>query len=124
MPSDLPSMLKQFSSFFGKGFVAEMGPEIAKGAIVELFRTKRLDLKEVTRYVENNISLWDNLDSEYQGQLKRLAQKLGNLDFITTEWAIDSLRSDFPALASLFLGWRKAHNWLERQLDELKRQVQ
>ena len=33
---------------------------------------------------------------------------------------IDAIKKDHSALASQFLGWRKAYNWLERQLAELR----
>lgn len=115
--------IRKLGPLLGKGLVAEFAPDILRGALIELFRSKKVSVAKATEWVEQNISLWESLNPEHHGQLKRLTQKLGNLDFLTTEWAIDSLRSDFPSLASLFLGWRKAHNWLERQLDEIKRRV-
>ena len=116
--------LKKYGGILGRGVTATFAPSILKGALAELFRIRRVDTKKVTEWVLANNSLWDSLEPERKRQFKHLASKLGDVDFITTEWAIDSLRSDFPGVASLFLGWPKAHNWLERQLDEIKKQAE
>lgn len=115
--------VKKLGTFLGKGLVSEFAPDILSGTLVELFRAKRVNVAKATEWVQANNSLWDSLEPKHQGQLKRLAQKLGNLDFVTTEWAIDSLRSDFPALASLFLGWKRGYNWLQRQLEVIKKRI-
>lgn len=111
--------IKKLGNLLGKGLLPELAPEIIKGFLIEFFKSKGLDFKEVTRWVENDISLWDSIDPKYQHQIKRV----GRLDWLTTQWTINALKDDFPAVASLFLGWKKAHNWLGRQLEEIKQQV-
>lgn len=120
----MPSIdVKKLGNFLGKGIVSEFAPEILQGVLLGMFRAEKLDIKKTTIWVENNTSLWDNIGQKHQEQLKMLAQKLGDISFIDADWAINSLKDDFPALASLFLGWRKSYNWMERQLDIIKKQV-
>lgn len=123
MPIDIPEILSEYSGFFGKGFVLEFGSEIVKGMLVELLRIKKVDVSKATKWVQDNSSLWDGLEPKFQNNLKKLAKKVGNLDWIDTDWAIGAMREEFPAVASLFLGWKKANNWLGRQLEILKREV-
>ncbi len=111
-----------YAKIAGKGFVAHMAPSVLQGALVERLRT--VSIKEAVQWVNNNTSLWDYLGQESQEGLKMLSQKVGSLDWLTADWVIDSLRKDCPTLASLFLGWRKAHNWLVRQVEIIQREVE
>ena len=106
------------------GITAAVAPGILKGTLVNFFKSKKLDVGVITVWVEERRSLWDNIGVEHQNQMKRGAAKLGNLDFLTVDWAVDGLKKDFPAVASLFLGWPKARNWLRRELENIKKQVQ
>lgn len=106
-----------------RGISATLAPVILKGTLINFFKSKNLDVKEITTWVEEKRSLWDNIGPEHQQQMKRLSPKLPNLNFLTVEWAIDGLKKDFPAVASLFLGWLKARNWLRKELDNIKIQV-
>lgn len=115
--------LKKLAPLLGRGIVSNFSPDIIKGMLIELFRSKKVSVAEATKWVEGNISLWGSLKPEHQSQLIRMVQKVGDISWVNADWAIKSLKDDFPTLASLFLGWRKAHNWLERQLDEIKTQV-
>ena len=116
--------LLKYGQVLGKGVAATFAPSILKGALVELFREKRVDTKKATEWIETNKSLWDSLDSEHKRQFKHLASKLGDINWMTTEWAIDNLREEFPAIASLFLGWTKGKNWLARQIEAIKKELQ
>jgi len=104
----------------GKGLLSQFAPDMLQGALVDLFKEKNLDIQKTTAWVEGNKSLWDSLGEERQEQFKRLAPKIGSLDRLDADWAINALRGDFPAVASLFLGWKKAHNWLGRQIVTIK----
>lgn len=106
-----------------KGLTAAAAPEILKGTLINFFKSKNLGVDEILVWVEEKRSLWDNIGPEHQEQMKRGALKIGNLDFLTVEWAIEGLRKEFPAVASLFLGWPKATNWLRRELENIKKQV-
>jgi len=115
--------IKGFRSLLERGLIAEFGPEIIKGYLVELFQSRHIGVKEATEWIEQNKSIWNSLKPEQQAQLNKVSGKLGNINYINADWAIDAFRKDLPALASLFLGWKKAHNWLERQLDEIKKHI-
>lgn len=112
--------IKKLGNLFGKGLIPEFAPAIVKGFLIEFFKSKRLNPKEVTHWVENDTNLWDSIGPKYQQQIKRV----GSLQWLTTDWAINALKDDFPAVASLFLGWKRGNNWLTRQLGEIKKQVQ
>ena len=115
--------IKKLSNLLGKGLISQFAPSMLQGVIVALFRKEELDVSKTSSWVQNNTTLWDKIGQDRQEQLKRSLQKLSNIDFITTDWAIKALKDDFPAVASLFLGWQKAHNWLGRQLEIIKNQI-
>lgn len=122
MAIELPD-LKKYAGLFSKGLVIEMAPEIAKGMIVEIFKVKKVSVKSADDWVQNNTSLWKTLDPDEQALLKDLAQRVGNIDWLSADWVIDAIKSDFPAVASLFLGWKKANNWLKRQVEIIRKNV-
>ena len=118
------SNILKYGKVLGKGVTATFAPSILKGALVELFRIRRVNVKKATEWVIANSSLWDSLEPERKRQFKQLAGKLGDVSWITAEWAIDSLREEYPAVASLFLGWEKGANWLARQIAAIKKELQ
>jgi len=63
------------------------------------------------------------LPPEHYDKVRKAAMQAGNLDWLTVEWFIDTIKVEHSALASLFLGWRKGRNWLGRQIEEVKREV-
>ena len=79
---------------------------------------------QASGWVMRNEKLWDKIPDHYQESLRNNAPKFKNLDWVNTEWAIESIKTKNPALASLFLGWRKGHNWLGRQVEIIKEEVQ
>ena len=112
--------LRQYVDIFGKGLVREMAPEIAAGVLLELLQLWRIDIQVITEHVNNNRSLWENLDEKRRNTLKKVARRVGNLDWISIDWVIVAIKKDFPSVASLILGWPEAHAWMERQVEELK----
>ncbi|MBU0846553.1 hypothetical protein KKH23_05135, partial [Patescibacteria group bacterium] len=70
-------------------------------------------------------SLWDALPPDQQEQLRTAAQKLGDLDFLTADFVIQTIKKEprHAQVASLLLNWPEANEWLARQLDELKTQA-
>lgn len=117
--TDLDS-IKQRLTPFGKGLMLQFVPGMAAGAITEMFHKWHVDVAMITQYVQSNQSLWAEMEPEKKRQLGVLAQKVGNLNFITPEFLINSIKKDFPGVASLFLNWPEAAEWLTRQIDELK----
>ena len=116
--------LKKYAGMFSKGFVIKMAPEIAKGMLVEMFRAKKVSVTSASDWVQNNTSLWKTLDPDEQAMLKNLAERAGNIDWLDADWVIDAIRKDLPAVASLFLGWKKANTWLKRQVEIIRREVE
>ena len=112
--------IKQRLVPFGKGLMQELVPRMAAGDITEMFSDWGVTVAMITEYVQSNHSLWGDMDEDKRRQLAVLAQKVGNLDFITSEFLINSIRKDFPEVASLFLNSPSAREWLERQIEELK----
>lgn len=119
----MPDILK-YGQVFGRGVVATFAPSILKGMLVELFRKRRVDVGKVTEWVLADKSLWDSLEPEQKRQFKQLASKIGDVSWMNVDWAIDALKGEFPAVASLFLGWVKGRNWMARQMEAIKKELQ
>jgi len=115
--------IKKAGGFLSKGLVATFAPRVLKGTLVEFFKEKNVDVDHIVEWVLENKSLWDSLGDERQRQLKHLAVKIRDVSWLTDDWVIDSLRSDFPAIASLFLGWKKSRNWLKRQIIIIQKEL-
>jgi len=122
MAIELPD-LKKYAGLFSKGLVIEMAPEIAKGILVEMFKAKKTSVKSASDWVQSNTSLWKTLDQDEQALFKDLAERVGNIDWLNADWVIEAIKNDFPAVASLFLGWTKANNWLKRQVEIIRKEI-
>lgn len=108
---------------FGKGLLAEAAPGFASGVIIELFHQWNVTVAKVTEDVQRDRSLWAEMGLDDRKQLVGLGKQLGNLDFITPELVVESIKDDFPAVASLFLNWPEAGEWLVRQVEQLKKEA-
>lgn len=108
---------------FGKGLLAEAAPSFASGVIIELFHQWDVTVTKVTEDVQRDRSLWADIEPDDRKQLAVFARQLGSLDFITPELIIESIKEEFPAVASLFLNWPEAGQWLIRQVEQLKKEV-
>lgn len=115
--------IKKIGNLLGKGLISQFAPNILRGMIIELFKAERLDVGKTTDWVLENKSLWDSIGQERRDQFKRLSQKIGDISWLNADWAIKALKDDFPAVASLFLGWKKGRNWLERQVETIKKEM-
>ena len=117
------TVLKQYASILGKGLMLQMAPGIAAGLANRLFHHLNVDVQGVIQRVQNNSSFWDELDENVQLEVKDLAGRLRNLDFITAELIIAGIKKEFPAVAGLFVSWPEAMDWLRRQVADLKTRV-
>lgn len=115
--------LKGYAGLFSRGLILEMAPKISGGMMNELFHQWNMDFAKLTEYVRENKSLWSMIEPEQHEQLRALAEKVGDLDFLTADVLINGIRKDFPGVASLFLNWPEAGDWLLLQIEELKAQV-
>jgi hypothetical protein len=111
--------IKEAAGIFGKGMLLQMVPNVAAGLINQMFHQWNIDVGKVTEQINSNTSLWSQLAPEYQDELRGLAEKV-DLDFITPAFFINSIKKDFPGVASLFVNWPEAADWLGRQIVELQ----
>ena len=119
----IPEELKKYGGYLTKGVVAEMAPHVLKGSLVEMMKLKGVTVKVASKWVETNARLWDVLEPNQRKALLKLGESVRNLDWLTRDWIIVALKDDLPALASLFLGWKKGSNWLERQVVHIKDEI-
>jgi len=123
MSIKIPDNLKKYGDVLTRGIIGEMAPEMAKGVLVEMLKREKIGTQRAIDWVENNATLWDMLGSDYQNSLRGVLGKIGSIDWLTSEWVISAIRRDFPAVASLFIGWKKAGNWLEHQVEKIKKEA-
>lgn len=102
----------------------ELAPGIGAGLINELFHQWKIDVAKITQDVQSDRSLWADMAPDQRKELNTLASKIGNLDFITPTFIIDSIKKDFPGVASLFINWEAGMKWLARQIEDLKKQAE
>lgn len=122
MPN-ITDQLKQYGGMFAKGLIPTVAPGIAAGLMTDLFHQWNVDLARITSDIQNNRSLWAGLEDDHKRQLAFAAKRIGTIDFITVEWFIDAIKKDFPDIASLFLNWGMAGQWLQRQVEEIKTEI-
>ena len=122
MGLELPE-IKKYAGIFSQGLIIKMAPEIAKGILVEMFRAKKVTVKSASDWVQANTSLWKTFEPAEQAMMKKLAGRVGNIDWLDAPWVIEAIKGDFPAVASLFLGWKKGNNWLKRQVEIIRKEV-
>lgn len=115
------SILKKYAGILGRGLVLELTPRMARGFINELFHHWKVNPDKITQDVFDDRS-WEMEPAQLE-YLRALEQRVGNLNFITPELVIDSIKVDFPEVARLFLEWPPAGEWLSRQVEGIKRQV-
>lgn len=117
--------IRQGAELFGRGLILQMAPRMVSRLVVDLFDELKLDKVQIERDVAANRSLWEALSTNQQEQLRTAAQKLGELDFLTADFVIQSIKDEprHAQVASVLLNWPEANEWLTRQLDELKAQA-
>lgn len=115
---------KEYAGLLTKGLIIVMAPGIAKGIILRVFRDRKVSVEGADNWVQNNTNLWKTLTPDEQVMLKNLAEWAVNINWLDADWVIDAIKGDFPAVASLFLGWRKANNWLKRQCEIIRNEVE
>ncbi len=116
------SKVKKLASSFVRGFILNNLPGIIKGMINEFLKKATVDT--IVQMVNSNESLWKRAGPKYYEKIQNVVLKAGDVSWLTADWLIDSMRVEHPAIASLFLGWKKSYNWLERQVKEIKESVE
>lgn len=121
--SEVGSKIKTYADILLKGGVATMAPDVLRGALVEMLKAKKVNVKRASEWVEGDVSLWETLEPEHRNSLLKLGQYIKNVNWLTADFVIDAIRHDLPAVASLFLGWKKGKNWLERQATQIRQEI-
>ena len=120
---DVFDKIKKLAGPTIRGLTSQLAPQICKGLLIEYLG--KVDISDIMTYVEKNTSLWSQMSPEIQGKTRKTVVDLtqGHIEWLTPEWAINAIRKDLPRVASLFLGWRKARNWLDKQIAEIHQQL-
>lgn len=114
---------KNAAGIFGKGLLLEMAPGIAGGFINDLFHEWKVDVAKITAHIKSDTYLWDKVTPQQWDQLKIASDRVGGLSFLTIDVVIAGIKKDFPGVASLFLNWPEAADWLSVQLDLLREEL-
>lgn len=115
--------LKNLGNMAITGLVSQFAPGIAAGFLVELLKEHKVDVQVISLWIQENRSLWGEMGFEDQENMRALAAKVHDVSWMTADWAIEAVRRDLPAIASLFLGWPKARHWLDRQVAIIQREL-
>ena len=116
--------IKRYGGIFLKGGISEALPGIAKGMLIEYFIQTKLDVEKASQWVLADASLWDAIGPKYQDAFRRAVGSNKDMRWLNSEWVIEALKKDMPAVASLFCGWKKASNWLNRQIIHIKKELE
>ena len=123
--------IKSVGSLAMKGLLSANAPAIVKGVLIEILHTevlykgrrRKVSVKLLVDLVNENASLWALFPQETYGKAINVLKQISDLNWFTAEWMVEAIKEDHPALASLFLSWRKAHNWLGRQIEATKKDL-
>lgn len=122
MPNFLDT-LKQYGGVLGTGLMRQAAPGIASGFINRFFHEWKVDVARITQDVQSGRSLLDQLSPDQQREFAIMAKRVGALDFITPAFLVNSIKKDFPTVASLFVNWPEAAEWLNKQVNDLKQAI-
>jgi hypothetical protein len=100
------------------GVVIKIAPIVLKSMMGKYLGSVKF--KEMIVWVNEDRSLWQNMDKQYRVLLQEYGPKLGPMDWLTCEWIIESGRESAPSLCSLFTGDPQCRAWLERQVADIK----
>ena len=120
--------IKSYGGVLFKGLLANSAPTIARGILMEMLDQpviykgvkRKIDIRLVIELVNSNAGLWELFGPKVQAQIKNVLGEVSDTTWITADYFIDTIKKEHSALASMFLTRRKAYNWLERQLVELR----
>ena len=103
------------------GILVNYAPRMLKGAMKQYLGSIKFD--DMVAWVTNNRSLWKELPDNYKKTFIDYGPKLGQMEWFTCEWVIESAKESAPVLASLFLGWAEGKKWLEAQIEDIKKHI-
>ena len=79
-----------------------------------------ITIAQAEEWVIQKKKLWDNLPPGWQVQLINYGHKMGDVKFVTAEWAVGCAQRSNKKLASLFMNWPEAMEWLKENADDLQ----
>ena len=103
------------------GLLKFAGPEVLSGMLSEFLG--KITVKEIAIWVTLEKRIWDEIPPGYQSQLKKFSANLDNLDWLTVEWAVLAVKGKNPGVASLFINWPEAREYLAKQLVDMKEEI-
>lgn len=127
------SEVKDISKGTIRALIGMEAPAIIKGILVEMLAQPivykdykgQITTALVERLVQDNTSLWSLIEPGNYDRVKAIIREyVGDIRWFNTDWIIDAIKKDYPALASQMEGWPKAYEWLSSQLDEARQQMQ
>lgn len=113
--------LERYGNILLGGLIAEVSPELFKGILIELL--SKTTVEEASDWITKDYVLLDKIEPKYLARIKKFVPRFGDTSWFTADWVIEALRKDVPALASLFIGWKKGYNWLGRQVEIIQREI-
>lgn len=117
----IPFDAEKLGKIFGSGLLIYAAPQLLSGALNEWLLT--ISVKEICTWVASDKALWDEIAPEWQGKLKTWGPRMGDMKWLTPEWMILECRKQNPAICSLFLSWAEAGVWLQKNLENLKKEL-
>lgn len=113
--------IKEAGETFIQGLLLQYAPDVAKGMLSEWLAT--LDFRETVKWVAEDRSLIKELPEKWKRMLRNNVSRLNKLDFLSADWMIDAGRETNPLVASYFIGDPAAKEWLERQANDIREEI-
>lgn len=121
----------------GKGTIRALigmeAPAITKGILIEMLAQPivykdykgQITTALVEKLVQDDISLWSLIEPGNYDRVKGIIREyVGDIRWFNFSWTVNAIKDDFPAVASLFLGWVEGRDWLTRQIEIIKKEVE
>ena len=112
-----------------RGFLVNVIPGILQGMLVQfLYNGKAsgdISARKIYKMVQEDDDLWKYMEQAEIERTKILANEALGLDisWLTAEWAINAISSDYPDIASYLLSDSAAQKWLGKQLVGFKKKL-
>ena len=117
--------VKELSKSSMRGLIANSAPLITKGMINELITLQEITPETIITMVEKKETLWKRVKPEHYPKIQAaLAQVDDDFEWFNAEWLLEAIVEKHPAIVSLFVPWKKGQNWLKRQVEEIKTEIE
>lgn len=102
----------------GKVAAAGWGDQVVIGILVGYL--KKAKAERLTEYINENKRLLDTFSKRELKMFRRMAKTM-NIDAITSEEILNTLREEAPALSTIFDFHPKGRAWLDSQIPDIKK---